>query len=43
MANVLNLSTKTIETHRKSAMEKISAKSTAGLVRYAVKNMLIEP
>jgi DNA-binding NarL/FixJ family response regulator len=42
-AKVLNLSVKTIETHRASAMEKISVKSTAGLVRYAIKNMMIEP
>ena len=40
MAKVLNLSVKTIETHRASAMDKISVKSTAGLVRYAIKNML---
>jgi DNA-binding NarL/FixJ family response regulator len=43
MGKVLNLSVKTIETHRASAMEKLSIKSTAGLVRYAVKNMLIQP
>jgi DNA-binding NarL/FixJ family response regulator len=43
MAQVLNLSIKTIETHRASAMDKVSVKSTAGLVRYAIKNMLIEP
>ena len=43
MAKVLNLSVKTIETHRAAAMDKISVNSTAGLVRYAIKNMLIEP
>jgi DNA-binding NarL/FixJ family response regulator len=43
MSKVLNLSVKTIETHRASAMHKLSVKSTAGLVRYAVKNMLIDP
>jgi DNA-binding NarL/FixJ family response regulator len=43
MAKVLNLSIKTIETHRAAAMDKISVNSTAGLVRYAIKNMLIEP
>jgi DNA-binding NarL/FixJ family response regulator len=43
MAKVLNLSVKTIETHRASVMHKISVKSTAGLVRYAIKNTLIEP
>ena len=43
MSKVLNLSVKTIETHRASAMHKLSVKSTAGLVRYAIKNMLTEP
>lgn len=43
MSKVLNLSVKTIETHRASAMRKLSVRSTAGLVRYAIKNMLIEP
>jgi DNA-binding NarL/FixJ family response regulator len=43
MSEVLNLSVKTIETHRASAMRKLSIKSTAGLVRYAIKEMLIEP
>jgi DNA-binding NarL/FixJ family response regulator len=43
MSKVLNLSVKTIETHRASAMHKLSVRSTAGLVRYAIKNMLIEP
>jgi len=43
MANMLNLSVKTIETHRASAMDKVSVKSAAGLVRYAVRNRMIEP
>jgi DNA-binding NarL/FixJ family response regulator len=43
MGKVLNLSVKTIEGYRASAMQKLSIKSTAGLVRYAVKNMLIDP
>ncbi len=43
MGKVLNLSVKTIETHRAAAMHKLSVKSTAGLVRYAIKNRLIEP
>ena len=42
ISKVLNLSDKTIETHRASAMRKLSVKSTAGLVRYAIRNMLIE-
>jgi DNA-binding NarL/FixJ family response regulator len=43
ISKVLNLSVKTVETHRASAMNKLSIKSTAGLVRYAIKNLLIEP
>jgi DNA-binding NarL/FixJ family response regulator len=42
MSKVLNLSIKTIEADRASAMQKLSIKSTAGLVRYAIKNLLIE-
>lgn len=41
MSQVLNVSVKTIETHRASAMQKIGAKSTAGLVRYAIRNMFV--
>jgi DNA-binding NarL/FixJ family response regulator len=43
IARVLNLSAKTIEMYRATAMHKLSIKTTAGLVRYAIKNMLIEP
>lgn len=43
MSRILNLSVKTIETHRASAMRKLSVSSTAELVRYAIRNMLIEP
>jgi DNA-binding NarL/FixJ family response regulator len=43
MSRVLNLSVKTIETHRASAMRKLCVNSTAELVRYAIRNMLIEP
>jgi DNA-binding NarL/FixJ family response regulator len=43
MGAELNLSVKTIETHRASAMHKLSVNSTAGLVRYAIRNMLIDP
>jgi DNA-binding NarL/FixJ family response regulator len=37
------VSEKTIETHRASAMRKLDAHSTAALVRYAVRNRLVEP
>jgi DNA-binding NarL/FixJ family response regulator len=41
MSRVLDVSVKTIETHRASAMQKVGATSTAGLVRYAIKNMFV--
>ena len=40
---VLNLSIKTIETHRAAAMRKLGLNSTAALVRYVVRNNLAEP
>ena len=43
MAEILNLSIKTIESHRAEAMRKLNVKSIAGLVRYAVRNRLVEP
>jgi DNA-binding NarL/FixJ family response regulator len=43
MGEILNLSVKTIETHRASAMRKLNLKSTAAIVRYAVRNKLVEP
>lgn len=39
----LALSLKTVETHRSSAMHKLGLESTAALVRYAVRNKLVEP
>ena len=38
----LNISIKTTETHRAAAMRKLGINSTAALVRYAVRNSLIE-
>jgi DNA-binding NarL/FixJ family response regulator len=43
MSGILNPSVKTIETHRASAMRKLNITSTAALVRYAIRNKLIEP
>jgi DNA-binding NarL/FixJ family response regulator len=40
---ILSLSIKTTETHRAAAMRKLNISSTAGLVRYAVRNNLVEP
>jgi DNA-binding NarL/FixJ family response regulator len=42
MAATLNLSVKTIESHRATAMRKLNVTSTAGIVRYAVRNKLVE-
>lgn len=43
ISGVLNISLKTVETHRATAMRKLNISSTAGLVRYAVRNKLVEP
>jgi DNA-binding NarL/FixJ family response regulator len=43
IAEILTLSLKTVETHRSSAMRKLNLDSTAALVRYAVRNKLVEP
>jgi DNA-binding NarL/FixJ family response regulator len=43
IAEILTLSLKTVETHRSSAMRKLNLASTAALVRYAVRNKLVEP
>ncbi len=42
MATVLCISLKTIETHRASLMKKLNVDSTAALVRYAIRNKLIQ-
>jgi DNA-binding NarL/FixJ family response regulator len=38
----LNISIKTVETHRAAAMRKLGMHSTAALVRYAVRTKLVE-
>jgi DNA-binding NarL/FixJ family response regulator len=43
MSKILNLSVKTIETHRATAMRKLNVTSTAAIVRYAIRNKFIEP
>jgi DNA-binding NarL/FixJ family response regulator len=43
MSEVLSLSVKTIETHRAAAMRKLNVTSTAAIVRYAIRNKLVEP
>ncbi len=43
IAGVLNISIKTVETHRSNVMHKLNFTSTAALVRYAIRNKFIEP
>ena len=42
VANVLNIGIKTVETHRAAVMRKLNMSSTASLVRYAIRNRLVE-
>jgi DNA-binding NarL/FixJ family response regulator len=42
IARLLNISIKTVETHRASVMRKLDLSSSAGLVRYAIRNNLVE-
>jgi DNA-binding NarL/FixJ family response regulator len=43
VADLLGISIKTAETHRAAIMRKLELKSTADLVRYAVRNNIIQP
>ena len=42
IANELSLSSKTISTYRERIMEKMGIKNTAEIIRYAIKNKLVE-
>src|SRR4029453_18921132 len=42
IGSILNLSTKTVETHRAAAHRKLQLHSTADLVRYAIRNKIVE-
>jgi DNA-binding NarL/FixJ family response regulator len=42
VANILNISLKTVETHRAAVMRKLKLTSSADLVRYAIRNKLVE-
>jgi DNA-binding NarL/FixJ family response regulator len=42
IASILNLSPKTVESRRAAAHRKLDIHSTAGLVRYAIRNKMIE-
>jgi DNA-binding NarL/FixJ family response regulator len=41
-ASILNLSVKTVESHRAAIHRKLNISSTAGLVRYAIRNKMID-
>ena len=43
VASVLDLSVKTAETHRSNIMRKLKIHNVTELVRYAVRNRIIEP
>jgi len=43
VAQILDISIKTVETHRSAAMQKLKLRTTAELVRYAVRNRIVEP
>jgi DNA-binding NarL/FixJ family response regulator len=43
MSRMLNLSIKTIESHRAAALQKLRITTTAGLVRYAIRNQIVDP
>jgi len=42
-ASELNVSTRTIETHRANIMHKLGLNSLSDLVRYAIRNKIVEP
>jgi DNA-binding NarL/FixJ family response regulator len=43
VASLLNISVKTAETHRANLMRKLGCHSVVELVRYAVRNMIVQP
>jgi DNA-binding NarL/FixJ family response regulator len=43
IAGLLKISNKTVETHRASVMRKLNLSSSAALVRYAIRNRIVEP
>lgn len=43
ISEILNVSIKTVEAQRASAMKKLQLTSTASVVRYAIRNKLIQP
>ena len=43
IAGLLDISLKTVETHRAAVMRKLNLSSSAALVRYAIRNRIVEP
>jgi DNA-binding NarL/FixJ family response regulator len=42
IAYTLEISTKTVETHRATVMQKLNLRTTADLVRFAIRNDMIQ-
>jgi DNA-binding NarL/FixJ family response regulator len=42
IAKKLNISVRTVDTHRRNLLQKLDVKNTAGLVRYAIQNNLLD-
>lgn len=42
IADILSVSTKTVETHRAMALRKLNLDTTAALIRYSIRNKLVE-
>jgi DNA-binding NarL/FixJ family response regulator len=42
VTSILDISLKTVETHRAASMRKLKLSSSAALVRYAVRNIIVE-
>jgi DNA-binding NarL/FixJ family response regulator len=43
VSGILNISLKTVESHRAAIMRKLNLSSSAALVRYAIRNKIVEP
>jgi DNA-binding NarL/FixJ family response regulator len=43
VGDLLHISLKTVESHRAAVMRKLNLSSSAALVRYAIRNRIIEP
>lgn len=43
IADLLNVSNRTVDTHKRNLLKKLKVKNVVGLVKYAIKHNLIEP